>query len=216
MEPMNYIIFTIAAFIMGFLAAIPIGPIQIEVARRAINGHLKSSFMVAFGSFTVDVLYGVIAFFGIAPFLLTETVRAVFWLIGGIFLLVLSYIIIISSSKLNQINLDATHLMKKRWGFVSGLALSIVNPMTILWWLMGQRLFMDMGLIHNFTMTIAVSFIIVVRLGLASYHMLLSLFIYWTKKFIPASRMKLINRSFGLALLLVALYFFFKSIPVLL
>ncbi len=214
MENMSYILFIIAAFIMGFLAAIPAGPVQIEVARRAINGHLRSSFMVILGAFTVDLLYGVIAFFGIAPFLQREIIMALFWLIGGIFLLSLSYMIIKHSAKPHEMNSDATHFMKKRWGFVSGLSLSVVNPMLIIWWLMGQRLFMDIGLINNFTLEIAISFLIAAGLGLASYLMLLSLFLCWTKKFIPANKMKWINISFGVILLLLAVYFIFRSIRV--
>jgi threonine/homoserine/homoserine lactone efflux protein len=211
---MNYILFIIAAFIMGFLAAIPAGPVQIEVARRTINGYLRSSLMVILGAFTIDVLYGVIAFFGIAPFLQREIIMAVFWLIGGIFLLSLSYMIIKHSSKQHEINPNATHIMKKRWGFVSGLTLSVVNPMLIFWWLMGQRLFMDIGLIDDFTLYIAISFLAAAGLGLASYLMLLSLFLYWTKKFIPTHKMKWINISFGIILLLLAVYFIFRSMRV--
>jgi threonine/homoserine/homoserine lactone efflux protein len=214
MEPIKYIVFIIAALVMGFLAAIPAGPVQIEVARRAINGHLRSSLMVILGAFTVDVLYGVVAFFGIAPFLQKEIVMAIFWLIGGIFLLTLSYMIIKHSSKHHEINPNAGHLIKKRWGFVSGLTLSVVNPMLILWWLMGQRLFMDVGIIDNFTTSIAVSFLAAAAIGLAAYLTLLSLFLCWTKRFISPNRMKWINLSFGIVLVLIAFYFIFRSIRV--
>ncbi len=211
---MNTILFIIAAFIMGFLAAIPAGPVQIEVARRAINGHLRSSLMVILGAFTVDVLYGVIAFFGIAPFLQKQRVMAVFWLVGGIFLLTMGYVIIKHSSKAHEVNPHAKHLTAKRWGFISGLTLSAVNPMLIIWWLMGQRLFMDIGLIENFTLVIAVSFLAAAGLGLALYLTLLSFFLCWTKRFIPANRMKWINLSFGIILLLLAAYFIFRSMRV--
>ena len=215
MEPVTHIMFITAAYIMGFLAAIPAGPVQIEVARRAINGHLRSSLMVVLGAFAVDVLYGVIAFFGIAPFLQKEIVMAVFWLIGGAFLLTLSYMVFKHSSKPHEFNSDAKHLMEKRWGLITGLTLSAVNPMLIFWWLMGQRLFMDIGLIENFTLDIAVSFLAAAGLGLASYLSLLSLFLHWTKKLISSNQMKWINLSFGIVLLLISLYFIFRSTRVL-
>jgi threonine/homoserine/homoserine lactone efflux protein len=213
-EPAEYVMFIIAAYIMGFLAALPAGPVQVEVARRAISGHLRSSLMVVLGAFAVDVLYGVIAFFGIAPFLQKEIVMAVFWLIGGAFLLTLSYMVIKHSSKPHEFNSDADLLMKKRWGFISGMTLSIVNPMMIFWWLMGQRLFLDIGLVESFTLDIAVSFLSAAGLGLASYLTLLSLFLHWTKRFISANTMKWINLSFGIVLVLIALYFIFRSIRV--
>ena len=216
MEPTEYISFVTAAFIMGFLAAIPAGPVQIEVARRAINGHVRSSFMVILGAFTVDVLYGVIAFFGIAPFLKKDIVMAAFWLIGGIFLLSLSYIIIINKDRQRFIGVRSKHIINHTWGFVSGFTLSAVNPMLIFWWLMGQRLFIDVGLIEYFNINIYLFFLAAAGLGLASYLTVLSLFLYWTKQFISANKMQWINFAFGIVLLLIGVYFIFRSIRVVL
>ena len=201
---------------MGFLAAIPAGPVQIEVARRAINGHVRSSFMVIFGAFTVDVLYGVIAFFGIAPFLKKDIVMAAFWLIGGIFLLSLSYIIIINKDRQRFISVRSKHIINHTWGFISGFTLSAVNPMLIFWWLMGQRLFIDVGLIEYFNINIYLFFLAAAGLGLASYLTVLSLFLYWTKQFISANKMQWINFAFGIVLLLIGMYFIFRSIRVVL
>ena len=77
---MKPVIFLFSAYMMGFLAAVPAGPVQIEVIRRSINGHMRSSFMVIAGALIADIIYGVIALFGIAPFLNDEKVMAVFWL----------------------------------------------------------------------------------------------------------------------------------------
>ena len=211
---MKFTLFVIAAFITGFIAAIPAGPVQIEAARRSINGNLKSAFMVVLGALIVDVFYGAVAFFGIAPFLQKEIVMAIFWLVGGIFLLPLSFVIIRQSSKDHEFNPDVNHLKEKRWGFISGLTLSAVNPMLIFWWLMAQRLFMDVGLIEGFTDEIAFSFLIAGGLGLASYIGLLSVFLYWTKKFISGRKMKWINLFFGLLMFFIALYFIFISVRV--
>ena len=61
---MEFTLFTISAFAMGFLAAIPSGPVQVEVARRSINGYLTSSIAIIAGAFVADAVYGVIALFG--------------------------------------------------------------------------------------------------------------------------------------------------------
>ena len=52
---MHFIIFIISAYLMGCIAAIPAGPVQIEVVRRSVNGHLKPSLMVVLGAFFADV-----------------------------------------------------------------------------------------------------------------------------------------------------------------
>ncbi len=156
---MNYTVFLISAYLLGFLAAIPTGPVQVEVVRRSINGHLKTSLMVVCGAFTADVFYGSIAFFGIAPFLEEEKVMAVFWLAGGVILTVLGIVSIRHSLKNEAISYRPDHLKRKRWAFLGGLSLSATNPMMILWWLSGVKIFKDIGLITNFTSEIAVSFL---------------------------------------------------------
>ena len=105
---------------MGCLAAIPAGPVQIEVVRRSINGHLKSSLMVVLGAFLADVSYGAIAFFGISPYLEKEKMMAVFWLAGGLILTVLGVLSIRHSLKKEEITYTPRHLKKKTLGLSWG------------------------------------------------------------------------------------------------
>ncbi len=208
---MHFIIFIISAYLMGCIAAIPAGPVQIEVVRRSINGHLKPSLMVVLGAFFADVFYGSIAFFGIAPFLEEEKVMAFFWLAGGLILTVLGILSIKHSLKVQEISYNPDHLKRKRWAFLGGLSLSATNPIMILWWLSGVRLFQDIGLIAEFNTDIALSFLAAGSLGLASYLVLLSLFIFWAKKFISLRTLQKINFFFGVFLLLIATYFVYTS-----
>ncbi|MDH4232764.1 MAG: LysE family translocator [Nitrospirota bacterium] len=208
---MHFIIFLISAYLTGCLAAIPAGPVQIEVVRRSINGHLKPSLMVVLGAFFADVSYGSIAFFGIAPFLEKEKVMAFFWLAGGLILTVLGALSIKHSLKPQEISYNPAHLKRKRWAFLGGLSLSATNPIMILWWLSGVRLFQDIGLIDEFNTDIAMSFLAAGSLGLASYLVLLSLFIFWAKKFISLRALQKINFFFGVFLLLIATYFVYTS-----
>ena len=201
---------------MGCLAAIPAGPVQIEVVRRSINGHLKSSFMVVLGAFLADVSYGSIAFFGIAPFLEEEKVMAVFWMVGGLILTTLGVLSIRHSLRNEEITYTPRHLKKKRWAFLGGLSLSAVNPMMILWWLSGVRIFRDIGLIKTFNTDIAVSFLAAGSLGLASYLVSLSIFIFWAKKFISLRTVQKINFFFGVFLIVIAIYFIYTSFHALL
>jgi threonine/homoserine/homoserine lactone efflux protein len=208
---MNFTIFLISAYLLGFLAAIPTGPVQIEVVRRSINGYIKPSLMVVLGAFFADVFYGSIAFFGIAPYLEEEKVMAVFWLAGGVILTVLGIISIKHGLQNEEISYTPDHLKRKRWAFLGGLSLSATNPMMILWWLSGVKIFKDIGLITTFTTEAAVSFLAAGSLGLASYLSGLSLFIFWAKKFISHRTLRRINLSFGGFLILIAIYFIYTS-----
>lgn len=196
---------------MGFIAAIPAGPVQIEVVRRSVNGHLKTSLTVVFGAFIVDIFYGSIAFFGIAPFLEDEKIMSIFWLTGGLILSILGIIIIRHSLKEEEIKYSPDHLKRKRWAFLGGLSLSATNPVMMLWWLSGMRLFREVGLIKEFTSDIAVSFLIAGSLGLATYLTMLSIFIYWAKKFFSVKLLRRINMAFGVLLIAIAVYFIYSS-----
>ncbi|MDA8077519.1 MAG: LysE family transporter [Nitrospiraceae bacterium] len=213
---MQYFIVIVAAFALGCIAAVPAGPVQIEVIRRSINGHLKPSLMVVTGAFVVDVAYGVIALFGIAPFLKEERVMALFWLSGGIILAVLSIIILKHSGAERGNAPPPRHLRKKRWAFIGGISLSVTNPVMILWWLSGVRIFLDVGLIRELTPDMALSFLAAGSVGLASYLSALSVFLYWAKKFVSPKTIQRINRSFGIFLLGISCYFIFTSLRLLL
>jgi len=208
---MHYTLFLIAAFFLGCLAAIPAGPVQIEVLRRSINGSLKASLMVVVGAFFADAAYGFIAFFGIAPFLENEKVMAIFWLAGGLVLGVIGTLSLLHGLKDQETIKPPDHLKRKRWAFLSGLTLSATNPVMVLWWLSGARVFRDIGLITEINSEIALSFIAAGSLGLAAYLSILSMFMYWAKKFISARTLGRINIFFGLLLIVIALYFLYSS-----
>ena len=209
---MEFLLFIISAFLMGFVAAIPVGPVQIEVMKRSINGHLKSSFMVIVGAFLSDIVYGAIAFYGIAPFLRERMVMAVFWLCGGIILIFLGVLTVSNSLRAHVFDRNSKHLKKKRWAFIGGLSLSGTNPMMVLWWLLAARLFFDLGLIREFTPEVAAFFLIAGGIGLASYLAVLSLVLYWAKRYISESKIRHINLGFGIVLLFIAGYFIFTSL----
>jgi threonine/homoserine/homoserine lactone efflux protein len=209
---MHYTVFLLSAYFLGCLAAMPAGPVQIEVLRRSINGNLKASFMVVLGAFFVDLFYGCIAFFGIAPFLKNDKVMAIFWLVGGLILGFLGILSILHALKDQETVTSPAHLKRKRWAFLSGLTLSVTNPVMVLWWLTGAQIFQDVGLIQEFNTQIAMSFLVAGSLGLASYLSGLSLFIYWAKKFMSPKALKRINIFFGLLLIGTALYFLYASL----
>lgn len=214
---MKYVLFVVSAYIMGILAAVPAGPVQIEVVRRSMNGHLRSSLMVVLGAMIADIAYGIIAFWGIAPFLKDDQSKAVFSLFGGMLLIVLGVLVIRQSLTNRPRERESRFLRKKRWGLISGFALSAANPMMILWWLIGAKLFMDINLIDDLNTDAALSFLASGGLGLASYLIFLSTFIFWAKQFISDKKRHRVNLAFGIILLFIAGYFinsFFYNVSV--
>ncbi|NOZ25920.1 MAG: LysE family transporter [Nitrospirae bacterium] len=212
---MKFALFIILSYTMGFLSAIPLGAVQVEVARRAVTGHLRAALMVAFGALLVDIFYGAVALFGITPFLRDERVMAVFWLAGGVLLIVLGVSVVRQGLQFHTFNPRSIRLRHKGVSFFTGVSLALTNPMMIMWWLVGGRLMEDLRLVV-FTPRISLSFLAAGGLGMFSYPGLLAGTLYWLKRFIPQSIIMRLTLASGLLLLLLSFYFIVRSLLVLL
>ena len=213
---MNTFMFLFITYIMGFLTAIPIGATQIEIAKRSLNNHLRAAYMVGLGSVSSDVMYGFIALYGVAPFLKSRTVVAIFGLAATMILWLLAYLTLHHGSKANMMELSHPTLRSKRLSFVTGFSLAVTNPMMIIWWLIGVKIMRDLGLVTEFDASASLLFLIFGGLGLASYLFSLANMLHWAKKFISNEMMKKVNYGLGAVLILLSLYFLATSLHTLL
>ncbi len=211
---MKILLFCLIVYIMGFLTAIPIGATQIEIARRSLNGHLFAAWMVVAGSVMSDVMYGFIAFFGIAPFLKDETIVSIFWFAGAVILLILAVITMRQDPGDPMQNLNTKLQVNKKISFFTGFSLAVTNPMMIFWWLIGERFVRDMGLAAHFTTGTKITFLLIGGAGLGSYLTVLSLVLHRAKENFSGKAMRKLNFSLGFALVLISIYFFVSSVKV--
>ena len=209
---MRYFFFICSAYLAGVMAAVPAGPVQIEVVRRSVNGHILSAVMVVSGALIADVIYGIVAFFGIAPFLSDEKVMAYFWLSGAL-LLILFGILVFRSLRHGRSGRKGSKLLrKKRWGFVGGFTLAASNPMMIIWWLIAARLFTDFKIIDHIGQDNAAALIAAGVSGLASYLIMLSVILHRVKSNISDTGIRRLNIITAIVLLLTGGYFLISSI----
>ena len=209
---MNTFWFLFSAYVMGFLTAIPIGATQIEIAKRSLNDHLCAAYMVALGSVSSDVMYGLIAMFGVAPFLENKVVVVFFGLFATVILWVLAFFTFKSGGKAGMEELGSPSLKSKKLSLAIGFMLAVTNPMMIVWWLIGEKFIRQLGLIHGFTTKTILLFITGGGLGLFSYLFTLANILYWTKRFISKEMMKKVNYGLGIVLVLLSLYFLISSL----
>ncbi|HEY5123107.1 MAG TPA: LysE family transporter [Ignavibacteria bacterium] len=209
---LNSILFVLGAFVMGFFAAIPIGASQIEIAKRALNGYIYSALMIAVGTTLSDTMYGIIAFFGIAPFLNEPIVIAIFRLINSIILIILGIWAILGSKvKEDKKNLSQELLKKKKIAFITGFSLALTNPMIMLWWLIGLHFFISVGIIEQSNTFNTIVFLLAGVAGIASYQTLLTLIVYKSKKFFSEKGVRRLMIILGWALIVFALYFIYLA-----
>jgi threonine/homoserine/homoserine lactone efflux protein len=205
-------LFLLCVYIMGFVAAIPIGATQLEIARRSMNGYLSSALMVMVGSVLSDVMYGAIAFFGITSFLQEPGVVAIFWMVGASLLVVLGVWVIRESKRSVNSNSPSGKILRHhKTAFLTGFSLAVTNPFMIMWWLLGARLMNDIGIIQRYNTFDFLLFLMSGGLGIASYLSLLALVIYRVKKFFSERNIRRITMAFGIVLLGLAAYFILQS-----
>jgi threonine/homoserine/homoserine lactone efflux protein len=202
-------------YIMGFLTAIPIGATQIEIAKRSLNNQIPAALMVVLGSVLSDVMYGFIALFGVAPFLQTPIVIAVFELVGAVILWILAFLTFKEVSKPHIMDITSSVLKSRRLSFMTGFSLAITNPMMIFWWLIGVKVVKDLSLVGAFTQAISISFLFFGGLGLASYLTVLTMVVHWAKRFLSTRVVRRVYFVLGVVLVILSGYFLISAIRIL-
>ncbi len=115
----------------GVLVSAPLGPLGVLCIQRTINKGFASGFVSGFGAAMADIIYASIAGFGIsiiADFL--EAQQLIIRAIGGIVLIVVSYLIF-KSKAVNQLRRHKTKKSSYFGDFVSSFFITITNPLTV-------------------------------------------------------------------------------------
>ena len=203
----DHLLLFVLAYGLGFVAAIPVGGSQIEMAKRAVAGHVRSAAMVVFGSVSSDIMYGAIALFGIAPFMESRWVLAAFYAAGTLVLWLFGFLTLRESRKPQDLATAHAALRSTRWAYVTGFSLAVSNPQMMLSWLLGVALAKRLDLATPFPDSAKVLFIAGGALGLGSYLAVLGGVMYRIKHFISVEVLGRVYFWLGIALFLLSLYF---------
>lgn len=126
-----HILFLLKGLVLGFSIAAPVGPIGVHCIRKTLQCGRVSGLVSGLGAATADLVYGMIAAFGltfVSRFLLTEQ----FWLrgVGGLFLIYLGVKTFVSKTHIaSHGKISRTSLTRD---FITTFFLTMTNPMTIL------------------------------------------------------------------------------------
>lgn len=133
--------------LLGVGAAAPIGPVNVEIARRTLRGGFRSGFALGCGAVSVDVFYAILSSLGLGRVLDNRTV---FWTlaVGGVafllYLAVLCFRAAWRALKVDPIDV-AAHERRPgppvggaargtRGAYVAGVLMTLLNPMTLAFW----------------------------------------------------------------------------------
>jgi threonine/homoserine/homoserine lactone efflux protein len=208
------ILIALFSFTYWFLLSIPVGAIQIEIARRAFNGYLISAIAIVLGSMFSDVIYGLVALLGVFQFLLKPQIRPFFWLGGALLLMTLGVMGIRNYSHPHAVKHSSHLLLKKRYSLVTGFVMAASNPLMIIGWLAGAEVAHRFGLMTHPSYLDLLVFVSFGVLGLGSYLTLIAVVLYRVRHFLSENIIRITSLIFGLALIGLGLYFFVEAIMV--
>lgn len=141
--------------LVGFAVAAPVGPVAVVSIERTLAHGLKAGLAVGLGAAAADTILGAMAGFGLTVVAgLIEENQAVIRFVGGIVLIVLGIVLILSRAKTKRRDITAADLFH---AFTSAFVITISNPITIFAFL---AIFAGLGFTEAAATTAQASFLV--------------------------------------------------------
>jgi len=201
----------ITFFLAIFIFSVTPGPGVFALISNSLNNNIKTSYAMSFGMSLSDVVYLVLAFYGLVA--LTQNYANVFEFIriaGGIYLIYLGYKIWTSKINLDEMNKDekvknSSYAIAMGKGFL----ISASNPKVIIFYIAFLPTFVDLSVLNiNDLIVICIVTFIALMAGL----MLISFSAYRARKIMKSKKsVKILNRSSGTIMGLAGLYLISKD-----
>lgn len=200
---LDYIIIFIKGLAVGFVGAVPLGPLGIICIRRTLQAGFFAGVIGGIGTAFADALFGVISAFGLTFIakLLTD-MEMPLRLIGGVFMLAMGlHLLFHKADALKIQDGTAPSSFSHMGNIVSNFFLTITNPIAIVFFTMA---FASLGIAENHSLVKGAIVVVGVFCGSMISWILLSALVSLKRNSRMFSSTLLINRVTGCALLLCA------------
>ncbi len=169
---------------MGFMIAVPVGPIGLLCIRRTLAHGWRAGFASGLGAATADTLYGFLAAAGLT---ILTTLQRPAAIIGGFLLLYMAWQ---TATSIPSQQASVRHSSM----YLSTLALTITNPMTIIAFL---GMFAGFSGVNALDTTSAILLVIGVGIGSTLWWLMLAHITARLGRDISPNSMRWINRISG-------------------
>ena len=119
--------------LLGFSAAVPIGPVNVMIMSAAINSF-GSAFAIGLGAMSADVAYLLLLAFGVLGYLQGEIIEKIIGAFGFCYLAYISYVIFKNADKPIRAQAQGVQANFTK-NYAKGLFVTLVNPCTVGFWL---------------------------------------------------------------------------------
>lgn len=194
--------------LLGFGAAIPIGPINLELIRRNLRFGTAYGIATGLGACFADLTYLVLLCLGTLTLLQHPMALRIIGMLGSF---------ILAWFALQTFKMQATdkphHLAKPsllRYG-TEGYMMTLVNPMTILFWGSVSSQISLHAINDSYAIILAGSGVLI---GTISWVVSLNIFIHFTRHKLSNNAIKWLNYTGGVILLIFAVMGFVRAVQV--
>jgi putative LysE/RhtB family amino acid efflux pump len=124
----------LVGFGLGFFVALQVGPMSLFLVRSTLRRGLRIGVAIGAGIAVIDALYAALGAAGAAPFLTIGPLRLVLGLLGATVLVALGLRTIWSAFRVRLGGEDDLEVATARRAFLTSLAATASNPLTIASW----------------------------------------------------------------------------------
>jgi L-lysine exporter family protein LysE/ArgO len=198
----------VKGFLLGLVAAAPIGPVNVVIIRRGLQRGFWEAFTIGIGAVTADVIYLTLVSLGLSHVPQPPYVKAPLLLGGAALLGYLGATACRDALRGGQQFSIALHGGEVRRGrnYLLGLAMTLTNPMTIGVWIGASAAFLPAG---QFRWGNYLTFLISVPTGCISWVVFISSVLHFGRRWVNDRLFRIISFASGIFLLAFAGYFCF-------
>jgi L-lysine exporter family protein LysE/ArgO len=199
--------------ILGVSLAAPIGPVKTVLLNTGIRNGFFHAWFFSFGSLTTDIMYMFMVYFGVGQFIDSPLMKTILWSFGCF---VLIYTGIENLLTLNKIetNLKSGKRVRLRKSIVTGFFMSLLNPLTILFWLgiYGSILAQAAGVLTGYQIILNS---IAILVGIMFVDIIMSFLSSGARKLLSTKLLQIISIISSFSMIGFGTYFGFQAFQVL-
>jgi threonine/homoserine/homoserine lactone efflux protein len=203
----NAFYFYFLSFFISFGLSIPVGPVNIEILKNALKKNYSHASSVAVGAALGNATWALVAFLGMSPFISSRYLEASLLLITGLITIYLSIGIFRKQDIIESPDEIIKSIKRKRWYFLKGYSLIIINPLGILSWMIILSFLRKMKIFIPAQLNYEIIFFFIVSIGAASYFLLVIFITNKMKQVFNPKRSDIIIHYLGYVLVLLGIYF---------
>ena len=133
-DTMLHLSMILQGMLLGIGAAAPIGPVNVEIARRTLQSGFRSGFALGCGAVTVDVGYAILVSLSIRPAMSFPILIAIVGVLGAALMCYLGVSSLRHAMANKFTETSPASTVSSTRNYVTGLLLTSLNPMTLAFW----------------------------------------------------------------------------------